>query len=162
MGLVTTRGGLGSSNALVETRKRRETGRHEQPTDKPSARSVVASPFSREILAPPMKSVDVQSVQGLFSWWLFAGTIGRSGQITEQITPAAKTIMSGSSISRSDQIMTTEYTHRANNRGVFVPYSHPRRGGNSIATNPSHQPARSPSDIPKRRNPPRRYTCEER
>src|SRR6058998_3262602 len=102
MGRGTTGSGLGSSSALVETSKARETSRNEEATDEPSARSAVAfkEAFSTGILAPPTKSVDVQSVQGPFSWWLFAGTIGRSGQITAHVTPAAKTIMKASSISR--------------------------------------------------------------
>src|SRR5206468_11142798 len=107
---LSTRGGLGSNNTVFEPNTRGEvshgTGARKKFSSSPAA--AFRDAFSMETLAALVKSVDVQSVQGTFSWW--SGTIGLSGQITEQTTPAENTTMNASSTSRSHQIMMMEYT----------------------------------------------------
>src|SRR5438093_8508354 len=98
----------GNSSIQCRQEVTHDTGARNEFSSSPAAASRDA--FSMETLAPLVKSLDVQSVQGPFSWWSLSGTIGLSGQITEQTTPAENTTTKGSSTSRSHQIMRTEYT----------------------------------------------------
>jgi hypothetical protein len=69
MGYETDRGGLASRNLFAEASTGKERNCNDAVTDESRSRAAVTcrATFSTETLAPAMKSVDVQSVQGPFS-----------------------------------------------------------------------------------------------